>query len=74
MDWAGARLRQGTAGNAATEDAVNMFNRMGFDTGISLPDLLDIANLIRSTIEPTLLSSLSRARTYSEFDFCSEKI
>ncbi|MBJ9162942.1 hydroxymethylglutaryl-CoA lyase [Citrobacter farmeri] len=70
----GCPFAPGAAGNAATEDAVNMFNRMGLDTGISLPDLLEIANLIRSTIEPTLLSSLSRARTYGEFDFCSEKI
>lgn len=70
----GCPFAPGAAGNAATEDAVNMFNRMGLDTGISLPDLLEIANLIRTTIEPNLLSSLSRARTYSEFDFCSEKI
>lgn len=69
----GCPFAPGAAGNAATEDAVNMFNRMGLDTGISLPDLLDIANLIRSTIEPVLLSSLSRARTYGEFNFCSEQ-
>lgn len=70
----GCPFAPGAAGNAATEDAVNMFSRMGLETGISLDKLLEISSLIRTTIEPNLLSSLSRARTYSEFDFCSEKL
>ncbi|WP_342320621.1 hydroxymethylglutaryl-CoA lyase [Kosakonia sp. BYX6] len=66
----GCPFAPGAAGNSATEDAVNMFNRMGLNTGISLPALLKVAAGIRETIEPNLLSSLSRARPYSEFDFC----
>lgn len=65
----GCPFAPGAAGNAATEDAVNMFSRMGFDCGISLDTLLEVSALIRESIEPALLSNLSRARTYREFDF-----
>jgi hydroxymethylglutaryl-CoA lyase len=70
----GCPFAPGAAGNVATEDAVNMFSRMGFSTGLSLEELLNVSGLIRETIEPNLLSSLSRARSYSEFNFCSAKI
>ncbi|WLI77363.1 hydroxymethylglutaryl-CoA lyase [Kosakonia sp. H02] len=69
----GCPFAPGAAGNSATEDAVNMFNRMGLHTGISVEALLKVSAGIRETIEPCLLSSLSRARTYSEFDFCGDK-
>lgn len=65
----GCPFAPGAAGNAATEDAVNMFSRMGLECGISLDALLPISAQIRESIEPALLSSLSRARTYSEFNF-----
>ncbi|MGG7446985.1 hydroxymethylglutaryl-CoA lyase [Kosakonia oryzendophytica] len=67
----GCPFAPGAAGNAATEDAVNMFNRMGFDSAISLEGVLRVSALIKETIDPNLLSSLSRARTYSEFNFDS---
>lgn len=70
----GCPFAPGAAGNAGTEDAVNLFNRMGLQTGISLERLLEVVKIVRDHIEPNLLSSLSRARIYSEFDFCSAKI
>lgn len=69
----GCPFAPGAAGNAATEDAVNMFNRMGLQTNISLDGLLNVVHRVRENIEPNLLSSLSRARTYSEFNFCNVK-
>lgn len=70
----GCPFAPGAAGNAATEDAVNMFNRMGLKTDISLEGLLNVCRDIRESIEPNLLSNISRARTYGEFNFCSAKV
>lgn len=68
----GCPFAPGAAGNLATEDAINMLARMGYTTGISLVKLLDVVKIIQAQIEPNLLSSLSRARAYQEFNFFSD--
>jgi hydroxymethylglutaryl-CoA lyase len=69
----GCPFAPGAAGNASTEDTVNMLNRMGYQTGISLDRLLEIIPVIRENIEQNLLSNLSRARSYREFNFFDNK-
>lgn len=65
----GCPFAPGAAGNAATEDLVNMLNRMGYETDISIPNLLLCNETIKQYVEPNLLSSLSKARLYDEFNF-----
>lgn len=65
----GCPFAPGAAGNSGTEDLVNMLHRMHYDTGIDLDKLLSVVELVKAEIEPQLLSSLSRARSYRELDF-----
>lgn len=50
----GCPFAPGAAGNAATEDLVNMFESMGIHTGVSLEKLLNTANLVKVKIMPDL--------------------
>lgn len=65
----GCPFAPGAAGNAATEDTVNMLHRMGYHTGYDIEKLLTVVKTIQTDIEPNLTSNLSKARSYSEFDF-----
>ncbi|TNH07247.1 hydroxymethylglutaryl-CoA lyase [Testudinibacter sp. TR-2022] len=65
----GCPFAPGAAGNSATEDLVNMLQRMGFKTDVELPALLSAVKLIDELIPNAVSSQLSRARTYQEFDF-----
>ncbi len=65
----GCPFAPGAAGNAATEDALNMFHRMGVTTGLRLEGLLDAVAVLKESVDPCGSSCLSAARTYSEFDF-----
>ncbi len=65
----GCPFAPGAAGNAATEDAVNMFHRMGVETGLRLEGLLDAVSALKKSVDPCGSSCLSAARTYSEFEF-----
>lgn len=65
----GCPFAPGAAGNAATEDTVNMLQRMGCQTGISLAGVLEAAEIIRTEIQPELSSFMAKARLYDEFDF-----
>lgn len=65
----GCPFAPGAAGNIATEDAVNMFQRMGYQTGYDLGRLIESAKTIQRHIEPNLTGSLVRSRDYREFDF-----
>ncbi len=66
----GCPFAPGAAGNAATEDTVNMLHRMGMQTEIDLGKLLIAVNTIKQTIMHDLPSHLAKARSYSEFCFC----
>ncbi len=43
----GCPFAPGAAGNAATEDVVYMFERMGIDTGVNLAKLMDAIEVVR---------------------------
>ena len=66
----GCPFAPGAAGNAATEDTVNMLHRMGVQTGVDLGKLLVAVNTVKETITHDLPSHLAKARSYSEFCFC----
>ena len=66
----GCPFAPGAAGNTATEDMVNMFRRMGIETGIDLARLIDLTRFIRNEqISPALTTHLGSARSYEEFTF-----
>ncbi len=65
----GCPFAPGAAGNAATEDTVNMLHRMGVATGVDLARHLRAVELIGEKIQPNLMGHLANARSYSEFDF-----
>ncbi|AOV96720.1 hydroxymethylglutaryl-CoA lyase [Edwardsiella hoshinae] len=65
----GCPFAPGAAGNAATEDLVNMLNRMGINSNIDLAKLLDVANQIRELVPCSISGMLIKARRYDEFSF-----
>ncbi len=65
----GCPFAPGAAGNTATEDAVNMLHRMGYDTGISLDGLLAVVKLLRETVNVPLPGRFAVARGFQEFCF-----
>ncbi len=65
----GCPFAPGAAGNAATEDLVNMLHRMGIATNIKLDKYLELLTFLKSVIKEKLPSHMANARSYSEFDF-----
>lgn len=65
----GCPFAPGAAGNTATEDAVNMFHRMGVATGIDLERYLAVVAMIRENINAPLPGRLAAARSFKEFCF-----
>jgi hydroxymethylglutaryl-CoA lyase len=60
----GCPFAPGAAGNAATEDLINMFEEMGVRTGITLDKYLEGTRLIRETVQEVLTSRLAYACRY----------
>jgi hydroxymethylglutaryl-CoA lyase len=50
----GCPFAPGAAGNLATEDLVQLAERSGFETGISLPGLLEAIDLAQTALQQTL--------------------
>jgi len=46
----GCPYAPGATGNVCTEDLVHMFAAMGFDTGVDLPRLLDLARTVEGLV------------------------
>lgn len=65
----GCPFAPGAAGNTATEDAVNMFHRMGIATGIDLPAYLSVVSMIRENIDAPLPGRFATARSFEEYCF-----
>lgn len=65
----GCPFAPGAAGNAATEDVVNMMHRMGIETGVDLEKELKASALIREHIQRNLMSHLAGSRSYAEHTF-----
>jgi len=65
----GCPFAPGAAGNLATEDLNNMLLRMGIQTGIDSIRYAEEVSFVQQKIQSTLLSHLSKARSYQEFSF-----
>ena len=65
----GCPFAPGAAGNTATEDAVNMFHRMGVSTGIDLEKYLVVVTMIRENINAPLPGRFATARSFKEYCF-----
>ena len=57
----GCPFAPGAEGNAATEDAVYMFNQMGLDTGVDLQRLLDVVQDIIRDVDAPVTGRLFKA-------------
>ena len=63
----GCPFAPGASGNVATEDAVNMFNDMGIETGVDLEKLLDCSKYLNGLFHERLSSHILIAgTTYSK--------
>ncbi|CAK7061167.1 MAG: Hydroxymethylglutaryl-CoA lyase YngG [Desulfovibrio sp.] len=69
----GCPFAPGAAGNTATEDAVNMFHRMGVATGINLEAYLSVVGMIRENIDAPLPGRFATARSFKEYCFFDPK-
>jgi len=58
----GCPFAPGAAGNVATEDLVNMFNKMGVETNISLAKLLETTDYIKENVKSNLSGHLSNVK------------
>ncbi len=67
----GCPFAPGAAGNMATEDLNNVLLRMGVKTGIDPVAYQECVSFVQEHIQPSLLSHLSKARSYQEFSFYS---
>lgn len=54
----GCPFAPGAAGNIASEDLLNMLENMGIKTGISMPGVLEAAQLIKTWVKPDLTGHL----------------
>ncbi|MGL5514121.1 MAG: hydroxymethylglutaryl-CoA lyase, partial [Sporomusa sp.] len=67
----GCPFAPGAAGNLATEDLNNMLLRMGVRTAINPVRYAEAVDFVQQNIQSSLLSHLSKARSYQEFCFYS---
>lgn len=57
----GCPYAPGASGNLCTEDLVHMLNLMGYDTGLDLAALLDLARTVPGLIERDVPSAMLKA-------------
>lgn len=62
----GCPFIKGAAGNVPTEDAVNMFESMGIDTGIHLNSLIKAVAFLEKTLKRPLPGRMSRVLSYQQ--------
>jgi hydroxymethylglutaryl-CoA lyase len=60
----GCPFIKGAAGNVPTEDAVNMFESMGIDTGIELQTLFGVVDFLERILNRTLPGHMRRVLTF----------
>jgi hydroxymethylglutaryl-CoA lyase len=69
----GCPFAPGAAGNLATEDLNNMLLRMGIKTGINPVQYETVVSFVQQNIYSSLMSHMSKARSYQEFNFFQTK-
>lgn len=57
----GCPYAPGASGNVSTEDVVHMLQCMGYDTGVSVPGLIEAAHLLAELVGHELPAQVSRA-------------
>lgn len=62
----GCPFIKGAAGNVPTEDAVNMFESMGIDTGIELQNLIGAVEFLEKTLNRTLPGHMRRVLKFQQ--------
>jgi len=62
----GCPFVRGAAGNVPTEDAVNMFESMGVDTGIELNTLIEVVTFLEKTLQRPLSGRMKRVLGYQQ--------
>lgn len=62
----GCPFVKGAAGNVPTEDAVNMFESMGIDTGIELKTLIGAVEFLEKTLNRTLPGRMHRVLRFQQ--------
>jgi len=62
----GCPFVKGAAGNVPTEDAVNMFESMGIDTGIDLQTLIGAVRFLEKTLGRTLPGRMNRVMQFQQ--------
>lgn len=62
----GCPFIKGAAGNVPTEDAVNMFESMGIDTGIELQSLIGAVEFLEKTLNRTLPGHMRRVLKFQQ--------
>ena len=62
----GCPFIKGAAGNVPTEDAVNMFETMGVDTGINLKPLIEAVAFLEKTLNRPLPGRMSRVLSFQQ--------
>lgn len=69
----GCPFAPGATGNSATEDLVNMLERMGIATGLDLERYIEVAKTVRRLTASCGSSHLAGARPYTEFSFYTQE-
>lgn len=62
----GCPFIKGAAGNVPTEDAVNMFETMGVDTGIELKPLIEAVSFLEKNLNRLLPGRMSRVLSFQQ--------
>lgn len=62
----GCPFVKGAAGNVPTEDAVNMFETMGIETGIELNPLTEAVAFLEKTLDRSLPGRMSRVLSFQQ--------
>ncbi len=62
----GCPFVKGAAGNVPTEDAVNMFQSMGVDTGIQLKPLIEAVAFLEKNLKRTLPGRMTRVLSFKQ--------
>lgn len=65
----GCPFAPGAAGNVATEDVVNMFDRMGIRHGINQNKLRKVVSQLQRITPSAVTGLLGQVRSYDEFNF-----
>ncbi len=62
----GCPFVKGAAGNVPTEDAVNMFESMGIDTGVELQTLIGAVEFLETTLNRSLPGRMKRVLSFQQ--------